>query len=149
VAHGGPDQPWRAHARPRPTREETRRMTSEPVRIGIHDLAYATAHNVLDLRELAQRNGEEVDKYYVGIGQERMSVPSDDEDVVTIGAEAARRVVERHGTEGIRTLLFATESGVDQSKSAGVYAHSLLGLDERCRIAELKQACYSGTAALQ
>ena len=49
----------------------------------------------------------------------------------------------------IEMLLFATESGIDQSKAAGIYVHELLGLPARCRVVELKQACYSGTAALQ
>lgn len=124
-------------------------MTHTPTRIGIHDLVYATAHNVLDLSELADHYGVDVNKFYVGIGQSQMSVPAEDEDVVTLGAAAARRIIERHGVEGIRTVLFATESGVDQSKSAGVYVHGLLGLPENCRGVELKQACYSGTAALQ
>ncbi|MGV2442363.1 hydroxymethylglutaryl-CoA synthase, partial [Bacillus atrophaeus ATCC 9372] len=51
--------------------------------------------------------------------------------------------------ESISTLLFAAESGLDQSKSAGVFAHQLLGLPATCRVVELKQACYSATAAIQ
>jgi hydroxymethylglutaryl-CoA synthase len=46
-------------------------------------------------------------------------------------------------------VLFATESGIDQSKAAGIYVHSLLNLPAHCRVVELKQACYSGTAAIQ
>lgn len=122
-------------------------MTATP--IGIHDLSFATAHHVVDLAELANEYGIDVDKFYLGIGQREMSVPAEDEDIVTMGAQAARRILDRHGAEGIRTLLFATESGIDQSKSAGVYAHSLLGLPANCRVVELKQACYSATAALQ
>lgn len=119
------------------------------MRIGIHDLTFATAHHVLDLSELADHAGIDVNKFYIGIGQSEMSVPAEDEDIVTMGAEAAQRIVDRHGADGIRTLLFATESGVDQSKSAGVYVHGLLGLAPNCRVVELKQACYSATAALQ
>jgi len=124
-------------------------MTGSALRVGIHDLAFATAHQVLDLRELAEHHGVDVGKYYVGIGQTEMSVPAADEDIVTMGAEAAAHIIARHGSDGIRTLLFATESGVDQSKSAGVFVHSLLGMGEHCRVVELKQACYSATAALQ
>ncbi|WP_029145844.1 hydroxymethylglutaryl-CoA synthase [Microbacterium luticocti] len=123
-------------------------------RVGIHDLAFATAHQVLDLAVLAEHSGVDVGKYYVGIGQSEMSVPCADEDIVTMGAGAAAQILdrlrERDGTtDGIRTLLFATESGIDQSKSAGVFVHSLLGMGENCRVVELKQACYSATAALQ
>lgn len=127
-------------------------MTGMSGSIGIDDLAMASASHVLDLRVLAEHNGSEVGKYYVGIGQSQMSVATEDEDVVTLGAAAARPILDRGGESlrsSIRTLLFATESGIDQSKSAGVYAHGLLGLGPACRIVELKQACYSATAALQ
>lgn len=123
--------------------------SSAVVSIGIHDLAVATASHVLDLDLLAERAGVDPAKFHIGLGQDQMSVPGPDEDVVTMGATAAARILERHGAEGIRTLFFATESGVDQSKSAGVFVHSLLGLPTSCRVVEFKQACYSATAALQ
>jgi hydroxymethylglutaryl-CoA synthase len=45
-------------------------------------------------------------------------------------------------------VLFATESSIDQSKAAGLYVHRLLQLSSRCRVLELKQACYSATGAV-
>ena len=117
--------------------------------IGIHDLELATSHHVLDLGLLAVSNGTDPDKYRIGIGQDEMSMPAPDEDVVTMGASAALPLLQRHGTDGIRTLLFATETGLDQSKAAGVWVHQLLGLPADVRTVELKQACYSATAALQ
>ncbi|MFD9429654.1 hypothetical protein [Streptomyces sp. NPDC060002] len=57
----------------------------------------------------------------VGIGQQSMSVPAADEDTVTMGAAAAAPIIARHGTDRIRTVVFATESSIDQAKSAGVY----------------------------
>jgi hydroxymethylglutaryl-CoA synthase len=49
----------------------------------------------------------------------------------------------------VDTLFFATESSIDQSKAAGLFVHGLLGLPNRCRVIELKQACYSATFALR
>lgn len=120
-----------------------------PLTIGIHDLALATSHYSLALGDLADHHGVDPAKYTVGIGQDVMSVLAADEDIVTMAADATARIIERNGTEGIRTLLFATESGIDQSKSAGVYVHKLVGLPAAVRVVELKQACYSATAALQ
>ncbi|WP_246071644.1 hydroxymethylglutaryl-CoA synthase [Miniimonas arenae] len=117
--------------------------------IGIHDLALATSHHSLDLESLADHHGIDPAKFTVGIGQHVMSVLAADEDIVTMAADATARIIARNGTDGIRTLLFATESGIDQSKSAGVYVHSLVGLPPTVRVVELKQACYSATAALQ
>ena len=122
--------------------------------VGIDDISFYTANFSLDLQELAAHNGSDAAKYTVGIGQERMSVPGADEDVVTMAANACmpllEGMVERGEDPGaIRTILFATETGIDQSKAAGVYLHSLLKMSPRCRVVELKQACYSATAAVQ
>jgi hydroxymethylglutaryl-CoA synthase len=122
--------------------------------VGIDDISFYTANFSLDLQELAANNGSDAAKYTIGIGQERMSVPGADEDVVTMAANACVPLLEGMAERGedpstIRTILFATETGIDQSKSAGVYLHSLLKLSPRCRVVELKQACYSATAAVQ
>ncbi|WP_425954021.1 hydroxymethylglutaryl-CoA synthase [Xylanimonas sp. McL0601] len=117
--------------------------------IGIHDLSLATGQYVLDLDLLAAATGTNLDKFHVGLGLDEMSVLAPDEDVVTLAASAALPLVRRHGTDRVRTLMVATESGVDQSKSLAVYVHRLLGLPASCRAVELKQACYGATAGLQ
>lgn len=117
--------------------------------IGIHDLSIATTHYVIDQATLAHHHRVPVDKYHRGLGQEAMSVPAADEDIVTLAATAAAPILARHGTNKLRTVLLATESSVDQAKAAGLYLHPLIGLPHTCRVVELKQACYSATAALQ
>lgn len=117
--------------------------------IGIHDLEVATTHHVVSLDDLAVSNGTDPAKYRFGLGQEQFSFPAPDEDIVTMAATAARALLARTGTDRIRTVLFATESGVDQSKSAGIPVQRLLGLPNEIRVVELKQACYGGLAALQ
>jgi len=117
------------------------------MKIGIDQISFYTAAYFLDLATLAEARGVEREKFYAGLGQEKMGIPPPDEDIVTMGASAAARLQD--DLEGVETLLFATESGVDQSKAAGLFVHGLLGLPARCRVVELKQACYSATAALQ
>ncbi|NNN31831.1 hydroxymethylglutaryl-CoA synthase [Streptomyces sp. S3(2020)] len=119
------------------------------ISIGIHDLSFATGEFVLPHTALAAHNGTEIGKYHVGIGQESMSVPAADEDIVTMAAAAAAPIIARHGKDRIRTVVFATESSIDQAKAAGIYVHSLIGLNSATRVVELKQACYGATAALQ
>jgi hydroxymethylglutaryl-CoA synthase len=64
--------------------------------------------------------GVDYNKYAVGIGQEKMALPPPDEDIVTLAAGAALPMLERRGRpDDIELLLFATESGIDQSKAAG------------------------------
>ena len=117
--------------------------------IGIDDIELATSHHVVRLDDFAEANGTDPAKFHLGLGQDEFSFPAPDEDVVTMAAAAAAPIIARSGTEGIRTLLFATESGTDQSKAAGMAVHSLLDLPSQMRVVEVKEACYSATAALQ
>jgi hydroxymethylglutaryl-CoA synthase len=112
--------------------------------IGIH-----IPHQFLELQELALRRGMPYEKIRDGLGQERMAVPAPDEDVVTMAANAALLALRNVDKSAIDTLIFATESGIDQSKAAAIYVHKLLDLPARCRAFEVKQACCSSTAALQ
>ncbi len=117
--------------------------------VGIDEISFYTSNYFLDLKHLAETHSIDADKFYQGIGQEKMGMPAPDEDVVTMAANAAFPLIERVGTDAISTVMFATETGIDQSKSAGVYVHRLLGLNANCRVVEMKQACYSATAAIQ
>ncbi|WP_020682106.1 hydroxymethylglutaryl-CoA synthase [Marinobacterium rhizophilum] len=117
--------------------------------VGIDEISFYTSNYYLDLRTLAEAQQTDPDKYYVGIGQEKMGMAAPDEDIVTMAANAAMPLLAEGAGERVTTLLFATETGIDQSKAAGVYVHRLLGLSSNCRVVELKQACYSATAALQ
>ena len=119
------------------------------VKVGIDTIAFYTSHYALDLACLAKQRGLDPDKFSIGLGQEKMSVPPPSEDIVTMAANAATRAIQSIDKTAIEMVLFATESGIDQSKAAGIYVHNLLGLPERCRVIELKQACYSATFALQ
>ncbi|OMH33935.1 hydroxymethylglutaryl-CoA synthase [Motiliproteus sp. MSK22-1] len=117
--------------------------------VGIDDISFYTSNFYLDLKSLADVHNIDEEKFYLGIGQEKMGIVAADEDVVTMAANAALPLLESIEKDSISTLMFATETGIDQSKAAGVYVHRLLGLSNRCRVVELKQACYSATAAIQ
>lgn len=119
------------------------------VNVGIDSLAVYTSRYALDLATLAAARGIEADKFYIGLGQHEMSVPPPGEDIVTMAASAAYQALQDIDVSKIEMLLFATESSFDQSKASGLYVHELLGLPARCRTVELKQACYSATAAIQ
>lgn len=119
------------------------------LKVGIDTISCYSSHYVLSLEELAKARGVKADKYSESLGQHNMAVPPPDEDVVTMAANAAVGALRDVDRSSIELLLFATESGIDQSKAAGIYVHDLLDLPERCRVVELKQACYSATMALQ
>lgn len=73
------------------------------------------------------------------------------EDPVTNAVNAAAPLVDALDDDraSIELLVVATESGLDYSKSLSSYVHRYLDLAPRCRVVELKQACYSATAGLQ
>ncbi len=119
------------------------------LKIGIDSISFYSSHYYLDLAELAQARGVDIDKFHVGLGQLKMAVPGPDEDIITLAANAAYQALEDVNRDEIDHVLFATESGLDQSKSAATYIQKLLQLPKQCRLLELKQACYSGTAAIQ
>lgn len=116
--------------------------------VGIEQIAFATPEQYIDMAELAQARGVEPKKYLEGIGQTLMGVPKLSDDIVSLGANAAQEILRQEDKEAIRLVILATESGVDQSKAAAIYVHHLLGLHPKARSVEMKEACYSGTAAL-
>ena len=116
--------------------------------IGIDKMASYTPEFALDLTTLAFARGDEPEKYTIGIGQNKQAVIPNFEDVVTMGVNAARKILTVADREQIDMVIFATESGIDNSKSAAIYAQRLLGLSSFSRTIELKQACYAGTYGL-
>lgn len=117
------------------------------MKIGIDQIAFATTPYYLDLVDLAQARGEDPNKYLIGIGQSKQAVVPPTQDIVTLAAQAASQL--QLASANITTLIVATESGIDQSKAAGIYVKRLLGLSDFLRVVEVKEACYSATAAIQ
>ena len=74
------------------------------------------------------------------------------EDPVSYAINAALPLVNSLSEEdknSIELLITCTESGIDAGKSISTYLHKYLNLKRNCRLFELKNACYSGTAGLQ
>lgn len=116
--------------------------------IGIDKIAFYTPNYVLDLVSLANTRGDDPEKYTIGIGQDYQAVVPNFEDVVTMGANAAAKIITSEDRDAIDEVIFATESGIDHSKSGAIYIQQLLKLPEFIRTIEVKQACYAGTFAL-
>ena len=117
--------------------------------IGIDKIGFFVPPTALDMETLAVARGVEPAKYTIGIGQSTMAVAPVTQDIVTLAANAALSIIDDADRESIDMILFGTETGIDQSKSAAVYMQRMLGLSNRVRSVELKHACYGATAALQ
>ena len=118
--------------------------------VGVSDIAIYIPQFYLSYEELAKARGIPKEKYMLGLGNHNMSVLPNYEDAVTMAANSAIQLLEKNGTDPdeIRELVVSTESGVDHSKPVASFVQGLLGLGTRCRVYEIKHACYGGTAGL-
>ncbi|WP_249872062.1 hydroxymethylglutaryl-CoA synthase [Oceanobacillus saliphilus] len=119
------------------------------MKIGIDKIGFYAPHLYVDMNKLAEARNVEPEKFTIGIGQEKMAIAPITQDPVTLAANAALGILDDEDKASIDFVIFGTESGIDNSKSAGVYVHRLLGLNPYARNIELKQACYGATAAIQ
>src|SRR5690606_4456011 len=74
------------------------------------------------------------------------------EDPVSFAVNAAQPIIMQLSDaerDRIELLITCSESGIDFGKSLSTYIHHYLHLNRNCRLFELKQACYAGTAGLQ
>ncbi|GAD15927.1 hydroxymethylglutaryl-CoA synthase [Lentilactobacillus otakiensis] len=117
--------------------------------VGIDKIGFFTSNYYLDMTDLANARGEDPNKYLIGIGQQQQAVIPPTQDVVTMAANAAEKILTESDKHDIDMVIFGTETGIDNSKSAAIYVQSLLGISSRARSFEIKQACYGGTAGVQ
>ncbi len=118
------------------------------MKIGIDKIGFYVPSYYIELKELAIARNVDPDKYLIGLGQSKMAIIEKSQDCVTLAANAANQILKKEDIDKIDLVLFTTESGIDESKAAGLYVSSLLGLSKKCRFVELKQACYSSAIAL-
>ena len=116
--------------------------------IGIDKIGFATANYVLKLADLAEARGIVPDKLSKGLLLKELSIAPITEDIVTMGASAAESILTAKDKNEIDMVIVASESGIDQSKASAVFVHGLLGVQPFARSLEMKEACYSATAAL-
>ena len=116
--------------------------------IGIDKFGLAIPEFFLDIRDLAVARNENANKFLKGLLQLEMSVSPVTQDIVTLGATAAHEFLTEEDKKKIDMVIIGTETGVDQSKSASVFIHNLLGIQPFARCIEIKEACYGATAGL-
>ncbi|AMV61996.1 hydroxymethylglutaryl-CoA synthase [Pediococcus damnosus] len=119
------------------------------MKVGIDRIGFYTSKWYVDMAKLAKARNEEPGKYLIGIGQSKQSVIPNSQDAVTMAANAADQIIDDRNRDQIDLVLFGTESGVDNSKSAAIYLQHLLQLRSNIQSVELKQACYAMTAGIQ
>ncbi|QZX99743.1 hydroxymethylglutaryl-CoA synthase [Halobaculum rubrum] len=124
--------------------------------VGIDAIEIWTGKLQLDLPgTFAPAKGEDPGKYTKGLGLETSSFPDAYEDIVTMGANAAKRLIDRKGLDpqDIGRIDVATESAFDNSKPVSTYIAGCLEqvYDDDFHHAnkgERKFACLAGTQAI-
>ncbi|AUJ27323.1 hydroxymethylglutaryl-CoA synthase [Lactobacillus helveticus] len=118
------------------------------MRVGIDKIGLFTPNKYVDVVDLAYARNEDPNKYLIGIGQSEMSVADQTQDAVSMGINATMKYIDRIDKDKIGLLVFGTESGIDQSKSASLFVKTALKLKPEVRTFEVKEACFGLTAAL-
>ena len=124
--------------------------------VGIDAMEFWVGNLRLDLPgTFAPAQGEDPEKYTKGLGLNASSFPDSYEDIVTMGANAAYRLMDREGLEpdDIGRIDVATESAFDNSKPVSTYVAGCLeqvfGTDfHHANKGERKFACIAGTQSL-
>lgn len=118
---------------------------------GIEAMNIYCGSAALDVNLLAKARNLDNDRFQNLLMKEK-TVPMPFEDPISNGVNAAKPILDRLTEEErsrIDMVITCTESGIDFGKSMSTYIHHYLGLNRNCRLFELKNACYSGTAGLQ
>jgi 3-carboxymethyl-3-hydroxy-acyl-[acp] synthase len=119
--------------------------------VGIESINAYVCKAFIDVRALFQARGLDLERFS-NLQMYRKSVGLPCEDAVTNAVNAAKPIVDALSPEEkkrIELVITSTESALDFGKSLSTYVHDYLGLSRSCRLFEVKQACYAGTAALQ
>lgn len=121
------------------------------VSVGIESMNVFGGTACLDVIQLAHYRNLDVTRFENLLMKEK-AVALPYEDPVTYAVNAAKPLVDSLSEaekDSIELLITCTESGIDFGKSLSTYIHHYLGLNRNCRLFEIKQACYSGTAGFQ
>lgn len=117
--------------------------------IGIDKIGFYAPNLYIDLKDLALERKIDPNKFLIGLGQSEMAVCPVTQDSISMGANAASKILNKDDIDKIDLVIFATESGVDFAKSGATFIHGLLKLNKYARSIEMKHACYSATLALE
>jgi len=124
--------------------------------VGIDAVEIWSGKLKLDLpNTFAPQQGDDPAKYTKGLGLTDSSFPDVYEDIVTMAANAAKRLMDRHGLvpADIGRIDVATESAFDHSKPVSTYVAGCLesvydGDFTHANKGERKFACVAGTQAV-
>jgi hydroxymethylglutaryl-CoA synthase len=117
-------------------------------RVGIEKINIYGTSMFLDQKKLAVARDKDPEKVVKDFLIDTRSLNPPWEDTVTMGANAAKKVMEGIDPSEIGMLIVGTEGSVDFGKPISTNIMGALGLHNNIRNYETKHACYSGVAAM-
>ncbi|MBI9099504.1 MAG: hydroxymethylglutaryl-CoA synthase family protein [Spirochaetaceae bacterium] len=117
-------------------------------KVGIEKINIYGTSMFLDQKKLAVARGLDPEKVVSDFLIDTRSLNPPWEDTVTMGANAAKKVMEGIDPSEIGMLIVGTEGSVDFGKPISTNIMGALGLHHNIRNYETKHACYSGVAAM-
>lgn len=118
---------------------------------GIEAMNIYCGSAAINVSDLAVARNLDRDRFTKLLMEEK-TVPMPYEDPISNAVNAAKPIIDSLSPEErdqIDMVITCTESGIDFGKSMSTYVHHYLELNRNCRLFELKNACYSGTAGFQ
>jgi hydroxymethylglutaryl-CoA synthase len=123
-----------------------------PENVGIINLDFYFPSEYVDQSELEVHDGVSQGKYLIGLGQTRMAICSDREDIHSICLTVTKRLFEKTGisSKDVGCLYVGTETLLDKSKSVKSVLMQLFEDSGNYDVQgiDLTNACFGGTASL-
>jgi hydroxymethylglutaryl-CoA synthase len=128
----------------------------EPMKVGLDSIAFDFSKLYLPITTLAEHRNIEADKLVKGLGLHSMGFLDVHQDVVTMAANAALKLIQQEELQPkeVHRIYVGSESGVDSSKPIASYVLALLesqlgpGSLTHCDVVDLTFACIGGVDAL-
>ena len=127
------------------------------MKVGIDAIQFDVPKLFLPIATLAINRAIEPEKLTKGLGLQKMSFLDINQDIITLGANAAVKLIEQENCNlaEIAKIYVGTESGVDNSKPVASYLLNLLETKfgektlQNCDVVDLTFACIGAVDALQ
>jgi hydroxymethylglutaryl-CoA synthase len=125
-------------------------ILKEIVMAGIVGYGAYAPRNRIKAEEIAGVWGADAEAYKKGLLLQEKSVPSPDQDVITMSVEAARRAVTRANIDpsGIGAIYIGSESHPYAVKPSGTVVAEALGATPEIHCADLEFACKAGSEGM-
>lgn len=125
--------------------------SQEPAKnVGILGMEIYFPSMFVEQEEMEAFDGVSSGKYTIGLGQDRMAVCLEDEDVYSMALTVVSRLLKAYQIDPnqIGRLEVGTESNLDRAKSVKSYLMQLFPENESLSGVDCINACFGGTAAL-